>query len=176
MRWTSVIKGEIETISRPYFDTGEDPPGGKKKSSKGGKNTQSNGSTYFTDAKWDNINKDIGAFDVGHGAKQEILDYTSRMDPTINKFGYMKLTKFVSKTLFGAQALMSGYQVYNAWETNNPNLNGVIGKASLDITIGLISLYGGPVGWGVGAVYFIGDIYGWWGNWGEPTPIKPTKK
>jgi hypothetical protein len=36
VRWTSVIKGEIETISRPYFDTGEDPPGGKKKKAQGG--------------------------------------------------------------------------------------------------------------------------------------------
>jgi hypothetical protein len=44
------------------------------------------------------------------------------------------------------------------------------------ILVPVNTIYGGPVGWGVGAVYFIGDIYGWWGNWGEPTPIKPTKK
>ncbi|GIV29550.1 MAG: hypothetical protein KatS3mg028_0616 [Bacteroidia bacterium] len=32
MRWSSSIKNELEeTTSRPYFDTGEDPPGGKKK-------------------------------------------------------------------------------------------------------------------------------------------------
>ncbi|GIV29546.1 MAG: hypothetical protein KatS3mg028_0612 [Bacteroidia bacterium] len=36
MRWSGVIKGEIETTSRPYFDTGEDPPGGKKKKAQGG--------------------------------------------------------------------------------------------------------------------------------------------
>ncbi len=26
---------------------------------------------------------------------------------------------------------------------------------------------GGPVGWLVGGVYFIGDAAGWWGNWGK---------
>ncbi|GIV29548.1 MAG: hypothetical protein KatS3mg028_0614 [Bacteroidia bacterium] len=36
MRWSSSIKNELEeTISRPYFDTGQDPPGGKKKKSSG---------------------------------------------------------------------------------------------------------------------------------------------
>jgi len=35
VRWSSSIKDELEkTSSRPYFNTGEDPPGGKKKNTK----------------------------------------------------------------------------------------------------------------------------------------------
>lgn len=42
-------------------------------------------------------------------------------------------------------------------------------KAALDIAMGAVSVYCGPVGWTIGAVYFIGDAAGWWGDWGKPT-------
>ena len=48
------------------------------------------------------------------------------------------------------QAGISLYQAGNAFYTNNGNKWGVAGKAGLDVTIGYISLVGGPIGWGSG--------------------------
>ena len=52
----------------------------------------------------------------------------------------------------------------------NDNKWGVAGKAGLDILIGAVSVWGGPSGWLVGGIYFIGDSAGWWGNCGQPAP------
>lgn len=87
--------------------------------------------------------------------------------------GYVKMVKVASKGLFAAQAGISLYQTGNAFYTNNDNKWSVAGKASLDITIGAISVWGGPVGWAVGGVYFVGDAAGWWGNWGKAAPSLP---
>ncbi len=120
----------------------------------------------------------LGAFDLAHGAKEELINYAAKSSPAINEMQYVKAMKVASKGLFGAQAVISGVQVYNAWDSNNSNKWGVTGKAGLDVTIGYISLVGGPVGWGVGAVYFIGDAAGWWGNWGQaaPSPLDINKR
>ena len=120
----------------------------------------------------------LGAFDLAHGAKEELINYAAKSSPAINEMQYVKAVKVASKGLFGAQALISTYQTYDAFRTNNANAWSVAGKAGLDITIGAISTFGGPVGWGVGAVYFIGDAAGWWGNWGQPTssPLNINKK
>ena len=125
-------------------------------------------STFFK-----NVNTSLGAFGVGNGAKGELINYASKSNPEINNLKYVKGMKVLSKRLFVTQALLSGYQTYNAFKTGNSNAWGVAEKAGLDVTIGYISLVGGFAGWGVGAIYFIGDAAGWWGNWGQPTPSSP---
>ena len=46
--------------------------------------------------------------------------------------------------------------------------------------MGGVATFGGPVGWIISGVYFIGDTQGLWGDWGNapiqnlnPTTIKP---
>ena len=46
------------------------------------------------------------------------------------------------------------------------------GKTALGLTIGAISVWGGPVGWVAAGAYFIGDAAGWWGDWGNPIGVK----
>ena len=66
-----------------------------------------------------------------------------------------------------SEGLISLYQAGDAFYTDNDNKWGVAGKASLDITIGAISAFGGPVGWAVSltigiADYAFGDdLYNW---------------
>jgi hypothetical protein len=112
----------------------------------------------------------LGAFDMAHGAKEELINYAAKSTPSINELKYVKAIKVASKGLFIAQAGISIYQAGNAFYTKNDNKWGVAGKAGLDILIGAVSVWGGPVGWLVGGIYFIGDSAGWWGNWGQPAP------
>lgn len=112
----------------------------------------------------------IGAFGFGHGAKEELINYAAKMDASINELGYVKAVKVIGKSVFAAQTVISGVQVYNAWDSNNSNKWGVTAKAGLDVTFGAIALWGGPIGWAIGGVYFVGDIVGWWGDWGKPAP------
>jgi hypothetical protein len=110
----------------------------------------------------------LGALDLTHGAKEELINYAAKLSPAINEMKYVKLVKLASKGLFFVQAGVSGAQVYDAWNRRDDNKWGVTAKASLDVTIGYVCLYSGPAGWVVGGVYFIGDVVGCWGNWGEP--------
>jgi hypothetical protein len=110
----------------------------------------------------------LGAFGFAHGAKEELINFAAKTDPTINSLKYVKAVKVVSKSVFAAQVGISVYQAGSAFVTDNPNKWGVAGKAGLDIAVGAITVWGGPVGWVIGGVYFIGDIAGWWGNWGDP--------
>jgi hypothetical protein len=112
----------------------------------------------------------LGAFDLAHGAKEELINYAAKSSPAIDELNYVKAVRVVGKGLFAAQAGISLYQAGNAFYTNNSNKWGVAGKAGLDIAIGYISLVGGPIGWGIGAIYFIGDAAGWWGDWGQAAP------
>ncbi|HMT97613.1 MAG TPA: RHS repeat-associated core domain-containing protein [Ferruginibacter sp.] len=111
----------------------------------------------------------LEAFDLAHGAKEELINYAAKASPAINELKYTKAVKVASKGVFAAQAGISLYQTYSAFKNKDSNAWGVTGKAALDVTIGYLSLVGGPAGWVLGAVYFIGDAAGWWGNWGEPT-------
>lgn len=70
--------------------------------------------------------------------------------------------------MYGIQAGISLYNAGEAIYTNDKNKWGVVGKSTLDIAIGAFAVWGGPAGWIVGGVYFIGDAAGWWGDWGKP--------
>lgn len=120
----------------------------------------------------DNAQIGLGAFGVAHGAKEELINFAAKADPTINSLKYVKAVKVVSKSVFAAQAGISVYQAGSAFVTDNGNKWGVAGKAGLDITMGAITVWGGPIGWAVGGVYFVGDMAGWWGDWGDPLSTK----
>lgn len=109
----------------------------------------------------------LGVLDVSNGAKEELINYAAKSSAAVNELKYVKAIKVASKGLFGAQATISLYQTYDALKRDDANKWGVTAKAGLDVTIGYISLVGGPVGWGVGAVYFLGDAAGLWGDWGQ---------
>ena len=85
---------------------------------------------------------------------------------------YVKAVKVVSKSVFAAQAGISVYQAGSAFVTDNGNKWGVTGKAGLDIAMGAITVWDGPIGWAVGGVYFVGDMSGWWGDWGDTLKTK----
>ena len=115
-----------------------------------------------------------GALSTSWGAKENIMDFAVKLDPTIENLKYFKGVKIVTKGLVGLQVVTSGYQVAKAWsnsdgdwKTNDGNKWGVTGKAGLDITMAAIGAFGGPVGWVVSGAYFVGDMAGLWGDWGE---------
>lgn len=122
------------------------------------------------------INYEIGGLGAGWGLKDNLFEYAAKADETIKELKYFKTVKTVTKGLFAAQVVVSGYQTFDAWKnsdrdwrTNDGNKWGVTGKAALDVTMGAIGAFGGPIGWGISGVYFLGDAAGLWGNWGEAT-------
>ncbi len=119
---------------------------------------------------WQQTKNGLGALGIANGAKEELINYAAKSDAAINDMRYSKAIKVMSRGVFAAQTVISGIEAYNAWEGNNSNKWGVTAKAGLDVTIGYVSLIGGPVGFAIGALYFIGDASGWWGDWGRATP------
>lgn len=142
---------------------------------------------------WDKANIIMGGSMVSVGLQGELMDYAvrSRFKSNTSWWDYNKLRgtqktwrqNFVlgkegaalrngmtalGKTVFAVQVGGSLINTGVAFYNDDPNKWGVAGKASLDITIGAISVWGGPVGWAIGGIYFIGDAAGWWGDWGKP--------
>lgn len=112
----------------------------------------------------DNANLIVGATGVAQGAQENII----ALDKSLNNLKYTKWLKIAGRSLFGIQAGISLYNAGEAIYTNDKNKWGVVGKSTLDIAIGAFAVWGGPAGWIVGGVYFIGDAAGWWGDWGKP--------
>lgn len=101
-------------------------------------------------------------------------EYAAKADEGIEKLRYFKALKVVSKGAFFAQVGISSVQTFDAWSnsdhdwtTNDGNKWGVTGKAALDISMAGVAAFGGPAGWVVSGVYFLGDAAGLWGDWGE---------
>ena len=114
----------------------------------------------------------MGATSFAQGAQENII----ALDKSLNNLKYTKGLKALGKRLYFAQVGIAAYNTVDAWSnsdknwrTNDGNKWGVTSKAALDVTIGAIAVWGGPAGWIVGGVYFIGDAAGWWGDWGKPT-------
>lgn len=123
----------------------------------------------------DNLQTGLGAFDVAWGAKEELINFAGKSSSAINNMKYVKGVKVVSKGLFWTQAGLSTYNAVSAWRnsdrdwtTNQGNKWGVTTKAALDIAIGAISLWGGPIGWIIGGAYFIADAAGAFDSWSKP--------
>lgn len=79
----------------------------------------------------------------------------------------MRGVKIGSRGLFGAQIIISGLQTYHAFHNHDANRWGVAGKAGVDVLMAAVGTFGGPAGWVVSGVYFLGDSLGWWGDWGK---------
>lgn len=96
------------------------------------------------------------------GSKAKIL---SKAD-NLSKFG---------KVCFGVGTVISFYQFNEARENNDPLGQA---KAVADVTIGIISTFGGPVGWFIGGVYLFLNLTGFF-EYSRPinpsTHIDPTK-
>ena len=103
-----------------------------------------------------------GAFGVAQGAQENIIG----LAPELKSLRYVKGLKVVGKLSFGVQVGVSLVNVGKAFYDHDSNKWGVLGKGGLDVAIGAVAVWGGPVGWAIGGVYFIGDAAGWWGDWG----------
>ncbi|WP_158975050.1 hypothetical protein [Cellulophaga sp. L1A9] len=80
--------------------------------------------------------------------------------------------KAVGKKMLWVSAAISFYEVTDVLVNDDSNKWNVTTKASIDITMGLIGFYGGPIGWLVSGTYFILDISGAFGDWGKPSGIR----
>ncbi|MGZ5548901.1 MAG: hypothetical protein ACXWFZ_13235 [Nitrososphaeraceae archaeon] len=41
------------------------------------------------------------------------------------------------------------------------------GWVALDVGMTAVATYGDPAGWAIAGGYFLGDVKGLWGNWGQ---------
>ncbi|QLG45102.1 hypothetical protein [Costertonia aggregata] len=82
--------------------------------------------------------------------------------------GKGKVFKSVGKKLFYVGAMVSVFEAGHAYYTTDYNRKEVYAKATVDVVIGMIGTFGGPVGWVVAGSYFILDVSGAFGTWGEP--------
>ncbi len=82
-----------------------------------------------------------------------------------------KVFKGAGRVLFGISIGFSAYEAGTAFYFDDSNQNEVYTKAAVDIAIGYIGLAGGPIGWIVAGTYFILDVSGAFGDWGEPSGI-----
>ncbi|GIV28662.1 MAG: hypothetical protein KatS3mg027_2476 [Bacteroidia bacterium] len=176
MRWSSSIKNELEeTTSRPYFDTGEDPPGGKKKNTQsvdfgtgslalGGGIGQSDGGWVEPANSWnggigvlagaaENLPGSIGTngkyYASGWGGNQ----YVSTIKVT-------KVGKVLGiATLFGGTIIDAiGVRYYYKNGLNDPNAVHP-GKAGLNLGIGIWSLINPAAATGAVLYYGIDTFY-----------------
>ncbi|MFT3704798.1 MAG: DUF6443 domain-containing protein [Agriterribacter sp.] len=113
-----------------------------------------------------------GAFSIGWGAKENLINYAAKFDASIEELSYVRGVKIGSRGLFGAQIIISGLQTYHAFHNHDANRWGVAGKAGVDVLMAAVGTFGGPAGWVVSGVYFLGDSFGWWGDWGEEEESK----
>jgi hypothetical protein len=111
----------------------------------------------------------IGAAGVGWGGKEQLFDIAAKFDESIEALKYFKTVKVVSKGLFAAQIVVSGYQAGKAWTENNSNKWGVTWKSSIDILMAAAGTFGGPAGWLIAGTYFLLDATTDMNKWGEPS-------
>ncbi len=64
------------------------------------------------------------------------------------------------------------YEVAESFAYNDSNKKGVALKVTLDITMGAIGVWGGPVGWVISGTYFIADMMGAFDGWSQPTGVR----
>jgi RHS repeat-associated protein len=136
------------------------------------KQAQSNGGDNSSAAFWNNVNTGIGAFDVGQGAKGELISYAAKSSPAINDLKYVKTFSRLGKVSFGASTLISGGLATNYYMNGGTNSSVGI-KAGIDIIMGGVGFLG-PIGFGISATYFLLDAGGAFGGYGDPllTPKK----
>lgn len=144
MRWSSSIKDELEkTSSRPYFDTGQDPPGGKKKSNKSNKGKRND---YNTDI----IDKTVGGIGVNMSMKEGIIELAKGTgDIGISGNIYLSITKTIGKATGVVGAGIAWYDFYQ-----KPTTGGLVKALS---NTGLVFIRINPF---VGFLLGISDLTG----------------
>ena len=70
--------------------------------------------------------------------------------------------ELATKGLFVAQVVISAAQVVVAVGTNDPNTERIVARATADVVVSAVGVWGGPVGWGIATVFFVGEAAGWW--------------
>ena len=131
----------------------------------------------------------ISGFCAANGVKTEILDATvrynyksansyfefSRLRPsqqlwrqtnTLGNAGlkYLKFSKGLGVLGFGTQIILDVSQVAHAYNKGDGLLWRTAGKATLDIAMGYVATFCGPVGLGIGLTYMALDYLGVWDN------------
>ncbi len=127
---------------------------------------QGGGGDGSTAAMWNNLNTGIGAFDVGQGAKGELINYAVKSSPAINDLKYVKGMKVLGGATFVTSSVISGGLAINYYNNGGTN-NSVWMKSALDIGMGYVGFLG-PIGFGVSATYFLLDAGGAFQGWGDP--------
>ncbi|HTN06665.1 DUF6443 domain-containing protein [Agriterribacter sp.] len=127
---------------------------------------QSGGGDKSTAVFWDKVNTGIGAFDVGQGAKGELINYAAKSSPAINDLKYVKGLKVLGGATFVASTVISGGLATNYYVNGGTNSSVGI-KASIDIIMGGVGFLG-PIGFGISATYFLLDAGGAFGQYGDP--------
>ena len=77
----------------------------------------------------------------------------------------------IGRKLFWVGAVVSVYDGGDALYRNDSNKAEVVTKATVDIVIGAIGVWGGPIGWAIAGTYFILDVSGAFGDWGQPSGL-----
>ncbi|WP_394749133.1 hypothetical protein [Spongiimicrobium salis] len=81
----------------------------------------------------------------------------------------------LGKKFFYVGAAISIYDAREAIVNNDANRGEVVTKAAVDIFIGAVGVWGGPVGWAIAGTYFILDVSGAFGDWGEQQGISQSE-
>ena len=112
------------------------------------------------------MNTGIGAFDVGQGAKGELINYAAKSSPAIFDLKYVKGLKVLGGATFGVSSVISGGLMVNYYRNGGTD-NSVWMKTALDVGMGYVGFLG-PIGFGVSATYFLLDASGAFGGYGDP--------
>ncbi len=81
--------------------------------------------------------------------------------------GKAKVFKRTGRIFFGVSVFLSGIDVIDSYVSQDANADEVAVKATLDIVMGAIGAFGGPVGWVISGAYFIFDLSGGFGDFGQ---------
>ncbi|WP_282057127.1 hypothetical protein, partial [Maribacter luteus] len=113
-----------------------------------------------------NLNKQRGGFATGVGGHQKGANAAFKRSKIFNRIG---------KIAFGASVAYSVYGAAEALQSDDSNKHEVYAKATVDIVIGAIGVWGGPVGWVISGTYLILDISGVFGDWGKPSGMSMSE-
>jgi len=96
-----------------------------------------------------NTQTGLGAFDVAHGAKTELIEYESKSSKSINNLKYVKVAKDITRGVAYVQGALIVADVYKNSQIKASNImEGAI--------TGLSTIPGW--GWAIGGAYFLSDL------------------
>jgi len=115
------------------------------------------GSDGSSGMNWAQINQGAGAFGFANGVKTGLIEFAGKTgELSKGTKTYLNSFKILGKGLGVASAGISAYDAIDYYSNGGKGSEVAI-KAGLDATMALIGAFGGPVGFGVSAIYFIAD-------------------